>query len=145
MLAPPSRQESRSLLDAISNWWSNWTKKRSAVLELSCCAEEEINRTAKDLGMSTDEFHKLVSRGPEAANLLLRRMAALDLDRSEVSRTEPRVFQELQKTCAFCESRRRCVRDLKQNSSDPVWEEYCPNAGTLKALNALPWMSRREW
>jgi hypothetical protein len=114
-------------------------------LELNCYAEEEIDRTARDLGMSTAEFRKLVSRGPEAANLLLRRMVALDLDRNEVSRTEPQVFQDLQRVCTLCESRRRCVRDLARDSADPAWQDYCPNAATLKALNALPWMSRREW
>jgi hypothetical protein len=145
MLASIPGQKRRSLIDAISKWWSDWTKRRSAQLELSCCAEEELKRTAKDLGMSTEEFHQLVSRGPDEANLLLRRMAALDLDRSEVSQTEPRVFQDLQRVCALCESRRRCVRDLEQNSADPVWQNYCPNVETLKALNALPWMSRREW
>ena len=145
MTAPPSGQKSWSLFSAISAWWSDWTKQRSAQLELSCCAEEEINRAARDLGMSAAEFREVVSRGPEAANLLLQRMAILDLDRNEVSQTEPRVFQDLQRVCTFCESRRRCVRDLTRDPSDPVWEDYCPNAATLKALNALPWMSRREW
>ena len=144
MLAPPSRQKSWSPLDAISNWWSNWTKKRSAELELSCCAEEEISRTARDLGMSTDEFHKLVSRGPEAANLLLRRMAALDLDRDKVSQLEPQTFHDLQKNCALCDSRRQCVGDLARDPSGPAWQNYCPNVDTLMALNALPWMSQRE-
>jgi hypothetical protein len=133
------------LIDAISNWWSEWTQSRSAVSELECCAKEDIERTAKDLGVSSDELLKLVSRGPDAANLLLKRMAALDLDRSEVSRTEPQVFRDLRRVCSLCESRRRCVRDLARDSSDPVWQEYCPNAKTLMMLNALPWLSRREW
>ena len=145
MLAPPPGQKSWRLIDAVSKWWSGRGKGRSALSELTCCAEEEIERTAKKLGMSTAEIHKLVSRGPEASNLLLRRMAALDLDRNEVSRTEPRMFQDLQRVCALCESHRRCVRDLALDSTDPVWQDYCPNAATLKALNALPWMSRREW
>lgn len=133
------------LIGAISKWWSDWTKRRSANLELSCYAEGEIERTAKELGMSTAEIHKLVRLGPDAADLLLRRMSALDLDKKEVSRTEPRTFQDLQRVCSFCESRRRCVRDLDRNSADPQWQDYCPNAETLKALNALPWKSRREW
>jgi hypothetical protein len=113
--------------------------------ELKCYAEEEIERIASDAGLSATEINKLIRRGPDAANLLLRRMAALDLDRGEVSRLEPRLFEELKKTCGLCDSRRRCVRDLARNSNDPVWEEYCPNAQTLLALNVLPWMSRREW
>ncbi len=130
-----------SLPQAISKRWSDWIKKQRAVSELSklkCYAEEEIERIADDMGVSAADIHKLVRRGSDAANLLLRRMAALDLDRNEVSRTGPRVFRELNRNCALCDNRRRCVRDLARDSSDPVWEEYCPNAGTLLALNMLP-------
>ncbi len=145
MLAPSPGKKRWSLIDAISKWWLNWTERRSALSELRCYAEEEIERSAKDLGVSAAEIHKLVSRGPEAANLLLRRMAALDLDRNEVSRAQPQDFRDLQRVCTLCESRRRCVRDLARDAADPAWQDYCPNAETLMALNALPWMSRREW
>ena len=148
MLTLPMRQKSWSWIEAISRRWSDWVKRRRAVSELSelkCYAEEEIERIAKDVGVSSTAIHKLVSRGSDAANLLLHRMAVLNLDRNEVSRTEPQVFQELNRNCALCDSRRRCMRDLARDSNDPVWEEYCPNAATLLALNALPWMSRREW
>jgi hypothetical protein len=137
-----------SLSKAILKRWSDWIMRQRALSELSelkCYAEEEVERIANDAGVSVAEIHKMVERGPDAANLLLRRMAALDLDRNEVARIEPQVFQELKKNCALCDSRRRCARDFAHNSSDPVWEEYCPNAGTLLALNVLPWMSRREW
>ena len=85
MRAAHPGQKSWSLIGAISKWWSDWTKRRSAQLELSCCAEDEIERTAKELGMSAAEIRKMVSLGPDAANLLQKRMVALDLDRSEVS------------------------------------------------------------
>jgi hypothetical protein len=137
-----------SLPKAISKRWLDWIKRQRALNELSelkCYADDEIERIANEAGVSVAEIHKMVSRGPDVANLLLRRMAALDLDRNEVPRCQPQVFQELKKNCALCDSRRRCVRDLGRDSSDPVWEEYCPNAGTLLALNVLPWMSRREW
>jgi len=137
-----------SWIKAISKWWSDCVERHRALNELSklkCYAEEEIERIANDSGVSVAEIHKLVSRGPQAPNLLLRRMAILDLDSSEVGRIEPLAFAELKKGCSLCDSRRRCVKDLARDSSDPVWEEYCPNAGMLLALNALPWMSRREW
>jgi hypothetical protein len=144
MFTPP-RGQNWSIIEAISKWWSDWTRRRSALAELECYAENEVERTAKELGISSAEIRKMVSRGPRAAELLLRRMVDLDLDRNEVSRTEPRVFQDLQRVCTLCESRRRCARDIARDSADPVWQDYCPNATTLMALNALPWMSRREW
>jgi uncharacterized protein YjiS (DUF1127 family) len=133
-----------SLLKILAKWWLSWTERRAAISELRCYAEEEVERTAKDLGVSPAEIHKLVRRGPEGANLLLRRMAALGLDRTEVARTEPDVFHDLQRVCTLCDHRRRCVRDLGRDASDASWQDYCPNAGTLMALNALPWITQRH-
>jgi hypothetical protein len=47
---------------------------------------------------------RLASLGPESAELLLRRMAALDLGRKEVAQTEPQTFRDLQRICTRCES-----------------------------------------
>ena len=147
MVTLPIGPISKPWIKAISNWWSNYTKRRHRLhesSELKCFAEEEIDRIANEAGVSAAEIHDLVKHSPEAPNLLFRRMTALNLDRDEVSRIDPSIFEELKTNCALCDSRRRCIRDLARDASDPVWEEYCPNAGTLQALNALPWMSRRE-
>jgi hypothetical protein len=145
MSALSGGQERRSPIEAISRWWRDWMRGGPALSELKCCGEDEVERIAKDVGVSPAELRKLVSRGPDAADLLLRRMAALDLDRNEVSRAEPRTFQDLQRVCSMCESHRRCARDLARHSADPEWQDYCPNASTLMALDALPWAARREW
>ena len=52
---------------------------------------------AQDAGVSAAEFRKLSRLGPEGADLLLRRMEALDLDAKEVSQTERRTLQDLQR------------------------------------------------
>lgn len=76
---------------------------------------------------------------------MFRRMAALDLDGKEVEPAHPENFRDLQRICTMCESHRQCARDLARDTGDSKWENYCPNVDTLKALNALPWASRREW
>jgi len=131
--------------EAISQCWRNYTSRRSELAELTCCAEEEVERLAQDVGVSAPELRTLVRLGPDAANFLLRRMAALDLDRNEVSSAQPRTFQHLQRTCALCEHHRQCARDLTRDTGDPAWEHYCPNVATLKALDAMPWAARSEW
>jgi len=141
MLAPAWWKKGGSLIAAISHWYRDWT----AGDELSCCGEREIERMANDLGMSPSELQTLVNRGPDAADLLLRRMVALDLDRNEVCQTAPGTFKDLQRVCAMCESRKRCARDLGRNGAGSEWKDYCPNAATLIALDALPWAARREW
>ena len=83
--------------------------------------------------------------GTWAANLLLERMAVLDLDPAEVAQVGPQTFRDLQRVCSLCESKRRCTRDLAHDATAPRWEDYCPNAQTLMALDVLPWASRREW
>lgn len=137
-------RKSPSPIKAISQWLRNWARKSSAS-ELRCCGEDEVERMAKDIGMSPAELRRAAALGPGSADLLLRRMAALDLDRNEVSRTEPRAFQDLQRVCTLCNSKRQCKRDMARDSDDPVWQDYCPNAATLMALNALPWRARNEW
>ena len=140
----PGGQKSWSPIEAILQWCRAWTK-RDALAELKCYGEEEVERIARDFGVSASELHRLANLGPESADLLLRRMAALDLDRDEVCQSAPRTFQDLQRVCTMCESHRRCARDLARDSANPAWKDYCPNAATLMALNGLPWSSRREW
>src|SRR5262249_60363723 len=92
MFALPVGQ--KSLTQAISQWWREWTRRGSTRLELKCCGEEEVERMAKDIGVSAAELRTLANRGPDSADPLLRRMAALDLDRNKGSPTEPRTFPE---------------------------------------------------
>jgi hypothetical protein len=56
--------------------------------------------------MSTSELRAAARKGPKAADLLLRRMADLDLDPKEVTRVEPAAFRDLQRVCTMCKSHR---------------------------------------
>ena len=144
MSALPNARKRRSPAEVVSQWWQSWTSNAPAS-DLACCAEGEVERIAKDIGMPASEIRRLASLGPESAELLSRRMAALDLDGKEVARTHLQTFRDLQRICTLCESHRQCARDLSRDSGDPGWEDYCPNVAALRALNAMPWASRREW
>lgn len=132
----------RSSMEVIARICRAWAASSS---ELKYCGEEGVERIAKDAGVSVSELRRLASEGPQSAELLLGRMAALDLDRNEVARIESQVFRDLQRVCTMCESHGRCARELMRDSADPAWKNYCPNAETLMELDALPWASRREW
>jgi hypothetical protein len=140
----PPLTKSRLLLQAVAQWWRTWAGVGSGLSRLEDC-EDQVESMARDLAMPVSELRILARAGAEGADLLRRRMAALDLDQDEVSRVEPVALQDLQRLCTKCDSRRRCARDLARDCADPKWEDYCPNAETLKALNALPWAARREW
>ena len=139
MSALPNARKRRSPVEVISQWWQVWTNNSPAQVELTCCAEGKVERIAKDIGMPASEIRRLASLGPESAELLLRRMTALDLDRKEVAQVEPQAFRDLQRICTLCESHRQCARDLLRDASNPAWEDYCPNVATLRVLNAMPW------
>ena len=74
----------------------------------------------------------------ERAQLLPRRMAALDIDRDKLARLEPSTVRELVERCGACDSPEKCEWDLRQVPADPAWRDYCPNAATLMALARLP-------
>ena len=84
MPALPIEQKQPTPFAIFTRWWRAWTGNRSTVSDLACCAQGEVEKLAKDMGVSVSELRALARLGPGAADLLQRRMAALRLDRSEV-------------------------------------------------------------
>ena len=104
----PRTEISHAPIRAILQWIRD--RSRSDDLnDLQACGEKEVERMARDAGLSAGEFRALASLGPNAPDLLERRMTMLDLDLVEVSAFEPQTVQDLQRVCSFCESHRRCV------------------------------------
>jgi hypothetical protein len=136
----PSQSPFKSMLARCRAWL-----KGSSESDFGCCGEVEIERIARDIRMSASELRAVARKGPKTADLLLRRMAALDLDPKEVARLEPAALRDLQRVCILCKSHRRCASDFAHDAPLPAWESYCPNADTLAALSAMPWAARREW
>ena len=73
----------------------------------------------------------------ERAQLLPRRMAALQLDCDQLARLKPSTARELVERCTTCENPEQCEWDLRQDATNPAWQTYCPNAPTLMALAGL--------
>ena len=90
-----------------------------------------------------DVKHDVVADfGSGVFNLLLMRMEALQIEPDEVRRIESRVFAELAGTCARCKRKGSCEDLGSVGASEHDWENYCPNAATLRALAALPWFGK---
>ena len=134
MATLPRGQIFSSPIEIILQWM--FDQSRSKTLTLQSCGEQEVERIARDSGLSVAEFRVLACLGPNATDLLERRMAALGLDPIAVSAAAPQTFRDLQRICSFCESPRRCLRDLARDPAIPAWKDYCPNAKTLMALYA---------
>jgi len=144
MFALAQGRRKQSVLGSMLARCRAWLQHDSE-LDFGCCAEAEIERMARDVGMSASELRAVARKGPKAAELLLRRMADLDLDPKEVARVEAAALQDLQRVCSVCKSHRRCAWDFARGASPPTWDRYCPNTGTLAALDGMPWAARREW
>ena len=78
-----------------------------------------------------------MARGPDAASHLYERMHALGLSKADVEHATMDVLRDLQRTCACCNEKGRCEKDLLDRPDDPVWRNYCPNAATLDTLTRL--------
>jgi hypothetical protein len=104
--------------------------------ELDRCGSAEVERIARDVGVSGADFSILAGKWPDAADQLYWRMNEIKLDRAEVTHADPQVMRDLQRVCTVCGSKRRCEHELANNPSDPAWQKYCPNATTLLALAA---------
>jgi len=143
MAAPHLERNIRTSLGAAWQRCRDWFGG-SFTSEFKYCDEGDIARVAHEAGVTTGELRELARHNSRSADLLLKRMAALDLDQTEVAKIEPHVFRDLQRVCTVCESHGRCQHDLNRDPNDPAWKSYCPNVETLMDLDALPWSSRRE-
>ena len=125
-----------SVLDNIRSWYRNWRSVRRAALELQCAGAAEVERVAQELGLSSSELQSLITH-PDERELLGKRLAGLHLEPSALPRE---AFRDMSRVCSMCGCKYRCAGDLAVEPLDPTWQkwrEYCPNATTLSALEAL--------
>jgi len=120
----------------LAHWWRSWNARRSAMADLDGCGPAEMERIARDVGVSAADLFVLAGKWPDAADPLYWRMSEIKLDQMEVTHADPQVMRDLQRVCTVCGSKRRCEHELAKNPSDQTWQKYCPNATTLSALAA---------
>jgi len=117
------------LLARVRGWW-----RREHDLDLLDAAE--LDRIARDLGMSAGDLERLAARGPDAADLLYARLRALGMTAADFGHAKRAILRDLERTCACCGEKGICAKDLARDPADPAWKGYCPNADTLDALTA---------
>ena len=130
-----TKQDS-SLAGRLARQWRDWRWRRRAITELSCCEARDRERIAHDIGISGADLCILAGKWPDDSALLSQRLQQLDLNAANTAEVEPQVLWDLQRVCTLCLSKRKCKHDLAAHSADPVWQDYCPNAPTLRALMA---------
>jgi uncharacterized protein YjiS (DUF1127 family) len=119
------------LMGSLRGKWKTYWEKRAAINELAKCDPSEIARLAEDLGVSSAELRFLAASDKRAAELLMRRLQALQVDPKSI---DPAVMRDLQLRCAQCESKKRCARNLANKPSAASRSEYCPNEQTIEVV-----------
>ena len=66
--------------------------------------------------------------------LMPRRLQQMGLDPGYVKVCGTSIYQDLERVCATCKSRRLCARDLAKGDVESGMRSYCPNAPTIDAL-----------
>jgi len=132
MLAP-SPSKSLPFIGSLLAAFCDRMRSRKFRLSLDECDSYEVERMAHEFGLSPRELSLMSKFGPGAADLLPRRMAAMGLDPAVVDQCEPATMRDLQRLCSACKSKKICQRDLRGDHNSG-WVRYCPNAGTLFAL-----------
>jgi hypothetical protein len=123
--------EQRGLFGRFGRWFQERTLRRTTLAELQSCGPAEMERMARDLGMSQGELSVLAGKWPDSADLLSRRLQQVKL-----ARVEPQVLRDLERVCTLCGSKRKCEHDLAIHPANSAWTGYCPNAPTISALMA---------
>jgi len=119
------------LIDRVADWLRR--RERRGSYGLAGLPDSDVARIARDIGVSAADLRTLDQSGDRPL-ALPRMMAALMLDPAAVARRDPETFRDLQRVCALCRSKKRCERDLADGDAAIHFEDYCPNAGTLRAL-----------
>src|SRR5262249_52659249 len=116
--------------------WHAWKARRDSLAALEHCGRGEMARIAHDLSLSTGELRALARKGPDAADLLYRRMDELGLDRDSIAHGDQRLMWDMQKGCSLCAAKGRCRHDFARGAEASAWQPYCPNHDTLNTLVA---------
>jgi len=68
------------------------------------------------------------------AELMPRRLQQMGVDPAYIEACRTSTYQDLERVCASCKSRRLCARDLAGGKVEPGMQNYCPNAPAIDAL-----------
>ena len=102
--------------------------------EMDDLGQSELERLARDIGLSPTELRASAGRNGDWVRLLEQRLDQFDFNKASLERVYPKVVRDLEQTCGRCGSASRCSKDFSKSDSKDAISEYCPNTYTLQAL-----------
>jgi hypothetical protein len=135
--------------------WQRMLRRRRSLAELAACPPSELERIARDVGVSVSDLRIMATAHPGPGELLPQRLALLGLDPEYVKSALTATYRDLERTCALCPAWRRCACDLAKGDVQAGMERYClcsptidaiavDQASLLPAMTAEPWLPRKQ-
>jgi hypothetical protein len=119
---------------ALFSIFRGWLKRQADMRALEALGPEGRREIAQDFSLSESTLSGLAARGPSAADQLPKILRSASLDPAELSCSHPEVMRDMAVVCSQCDESSRCESDLTLRISAATYDEYCPNAQTIKAL-----------
>lgn len=114
-------------------WWRNEVLRN----ELRGMSAPVLEAVCRDTGFGVGEIDHLVADHPGPGRLMPQRLRLAGLDTAELAVEQPAMLREMSRTCAKCQSWRRCERDLRYADIKPLRWDYCLNNGNIDLLNEV--------
>ena len=121
-------------LSRLRDKWQRVLRNRKSKAELAACPPSELQRIARDVGLSEFDLRSLTCSHFGPSELMPRRLQQLGLDPTYVKVARTATYRDLERVCATCKSSRRCARDLANGDVQAGMRAYCLNAPTIDAL-----------
>lgn len=109
-----------------------WRTNLASAHEIEGLGPEERGALARDIGVPEGLLTRLAAARAEAGLELPHLMQALSMNVEAVEHRHPAVMRDMSIVCSECRAATRCRRDLALGLSAASFDEYCPNADTLK-------------
>ena len=124
------------VLDRLASWIRDGVFDGADATDLGNLDTAEMRRVAGDLGLTVSELRTVAAQGKDAASLLPKMLAALNMDSDAVLRIEPMVMRDLQRVCSCCNRKSECAEHILAEDAAVTYRAFCPNAATLSSLKA---------
>ena len=130
-----TQSESYRFVTKVVDLFGDWLKQRRQLKELRGYEADpgELERIAREFGVTPVDLDMLVQRGAHGADELPKMLKALDIE-AAIWRAQPVLLRDMERVCSFCKNKRQCHRELVAGTASANYVEYCGNAETIDAL-----------
>lgn len=126
----PHTQARWPIVSTIADWFRPSAYERDlAFLEKS--GGEEMDRLRAHVRGTPEDLRWLIGREPNSSEMLCHMMEVVGVDESKVPQE---TLRDLQRSCSGCRDKFHCADEIGHGRAAKTFEEFCPNAFALEAL-----------